>query len=1051
MHRKWIAASSLFLAPWAFTAVTQKPIDFNRDIRPVLSDNCFACHGPDEQKRMAGLRLDTPEGALQGGAIVPGNSAGSKVIARITSEKKGMRMPPAATNKILTPAQIDLLKRWIDQGAKWESHWSFRPVVQPEVPRISNAKWVRNPIDAFVLARLDREGLKPSPEALRETLLRRVTLDLTGLPPTPAEVDSFLADKSPDAYEKRVDELLARPQHAERLAMKWLDLARYADTHGYHIDSHRDMWHWRDWVIDAFRRNLPYDQFTIQQIAGDLLPNPTRDQLMATGFNRNHMINYEGGAIPEEYLSEYIVDRVETTSTVWLGLTMGCARCHDHKYDPITQRDFYRFFAFFNSVNEEGLDGRFGNAKPILQLPDDKQKKKLDNLRSEISLREEMLCDENVEPAFEAWEPHHAGRMKVPSREGLKLHYEFENHLADTSGHYKHGFAARGDATYAGGMIGQSLVLSGETQVDLTKEPVATPDRPFTIAFWVRWSSSANALLQQVSDPESRRGFEILLEKGVPIGDLKRGAELVLRFTNQWPSDALEVRPAKLVEQNVWTHIAIISDGSTRGSGLKFFFNGQPVDARITKDSLSRIALDGGTLQIGNKALAVPYKGQIDDIRIYERALDTPELDLLAIHEPARSILVAPGSKSRDQRTRIREYFLKFEAPEALRNAYAELKELKEEKAKLDKIVPNTMIMAEMHDPRETHILARGDYRNKGEQVEPGTPSALPPLPSGAPANRLGVAQWLVDPAHPLTSRVAVNRFWQLYFGDGLVKTSQDFGSQGDSPTHPQLLDWLAAEFMKSSWNMRALERLILTSSTYRQSSQASRELLEKDPENRLYARGARVRLPAEVVRDNALAISGLLNPAIGGPSVFPYQPDGLWEEIAYGDVFTAQSYTPSHGKDLYRRSMYSFWKRTSPPPSLATFDAPDREKCTARRPRTNTPLQALVLMNDPTYVEAARGLAQRLILEAGNDPGKRITYAYRLALARKPNGRELQVLRDLAEQNTSTYRRNKEAALKLLAAGESRYDPKVDPVELAAWATVSSVILSLDETITKE
>ncbi len=1057
MTRFWPLAALLTLARAVSAAgPAVKPVDFNREVRPILSDNCFACHGPDEKHRMAGIRLDTREGAFaerKGPAlIVPGNSAASRLIKRISAAKPALRMPPPAFNKTLNEKQIATLERWIDEGAKWETHWSFTPPQRPAMPLVSQPKWTRNPIDAFVMARLDREGLKPSTEADRATLLRRLYLDLTGLPPKPEDIDSFLADKTPGAYERRVEKLLASPQHAERLAMHWLDLARYADTHGYHIDSHRDMWHWRDWVIDAFQRNMPYNQFTVEQIAGDLLDHPTRSQRLATGFHRNHMINFEGGAIADEYQTEYVVDRVEVTSTVWMGLTMGCTRCHDHKYDPLSQRDFYRMFAFYNTVAEKGLDGRAGNAEPMLQLTTDEQEQRLAFIARKVKENDEALEADAVAGAQKSWERQAASSLPVPTHNGLIAHYEMDNHLADTSGGYAHGQAVRGDVTFSEGMVGKSATLSGETQVSFGDAGRIDARKPFTLALWVKYSTVRETpLLQKVQDAKSRRGFELLMSEAVTIPDLKRGAHVVFRLTHQWPDNAIEIRTRDRIVQGQWTHLAIVSDGSGKAGGLRLFVDGKTAPVEITRDGLTGSIENAGALSIGDKALGLPYKGQLDDLRLYGRALDEGEPLLLAREYPVRSILTTIGKRSKDQNNRVRDYYLTHAAPQSWRDRYAETRVLKAEKVRLDKTIPNTMVMAEMDEPRMTHVLGRGDYRNKGEVVTPGVPAALPPLPTGFPANRLGLAKWLVDPSHPLTARVAVNRFWQLYFGTGIVKTAEDFGSQGEPPSHPALLDWLATEFVRTGWDVRAIERLIVLSSTYRQSSKATPELIEKDPENRLLARGSRFRLQAELVRDNALAIGGLLDPDVGGPSVYPYQPKGVWEDVAYGDVFSAQAYPESSPRDLHRRSMYTFWKRTAPPAALATFDAPDREKCTARRSRTNTPLQALVLMNDPTYLEAARSLAQRVIREAGRDPGKRLQLAYRVALARKPTSKELQALRDLAEVQTADYRKNRDRARLLLEVGQSKPETSIEPSELAAWTTVASAILSLDETITRE
>jgi mono/diheme cytochrome c family protein len=1042
-------AAALFLGADA-------PVDFHREIRPILSDNCFTCHGPDGQQRMAGLRLDTREGAFAERPgyriLAPGDPAQSRLYQRI-SATGATRMPPPGHPKSLTVAQIALIRRWIEQGAAWKTHWSFTAPVRPAEPRVRGRAWPRNSIDSFVLARLEAEGLKPSAEADRATLIRRLSLDLTGLPPSPAEVDAFLKDRAPDAYERLVERLLASPHHGERLAMEWLDLARYADTHGYHIDSHRDMFHWRDWVVRAFNANMPYDRFTIEQIAGDLLPSPTREQLLATGFNRNHMINYEGGAIAEEYLVEYVVDRVETTSMVWLGLTMGCSRCHDHKYDPISQKDFYRFFAFFNTIQEKGLDGRTGNAEPLLALSTPEQKSVLAEIESSIAARQKQMPAAEIAALQADWEKTRAATLPLEPREGLIAHWEFDDHLSDTSGAYRHARLVRGEATYGEGMIGRAATLSGETHVGFGD--AASWDRAdrFSIAFWARWSTNKEVLLlQKIDAGAARQGWEIESDEFAPLPDLKRGSRLVARFIHRWPDSAIQVRTRERFFLNEWHHIVVTHDGSGRAAGVGVYLDGKPQELEILQDSLAGSFRSAAPLEAGNKALGNAYKGALDDLRLYGRVLAPEEIGVLAVHHPIRSLLLSGSPRrSNAQRDRLRDYFLTRDAPEKYRILHAELNRLQREKAELEKSIPTSMVMREMTAGRETYVLGRGDYRNRTEKVTPGAPSVLPPLAPDAPLNRLGLARWLVDPSNPLTARVAVNRLWQMYFGTGLVKTAEDFGSQGEPPSHPELLDWLATEFVRTGWDVRAMERLIVLSATYRQSSRAAEDLVARDPENRLLARGPRFRLPAEIVRDNALAASGLLNREMGGPGVYPYQPKNVWEDIAYGDVYSAQRYPPSRGADLYRRSMYTFWKRTAPPPSLAAFDAPDREKCLARRARTNTPLQALVLMNDPTYVEAARALAARAIKEAGADESRRIAVAFRNIVARPPSARETRLLRDLARAQLAEYRRNPAAARALLEVGESRPEAGVSAAELAAWTMVASTILSMDEAITKE
>jgi Protein of unknown function (DUF1553)/Protein of unknown function (DUF1549)/Concanavalin A-like lectin/glucanases superfamily/Planctomycete cytochrome C len=1032
---------------------TVAPISFNREILPILSNNCFACHGPDENKRETKFHFDTQEGAFRKkGVIVPGDAAGSLLVERITNPDVDERMPPAETGHVLTAKQIDLLRRWIDEGAKWDTHWAFLAPKRPEPPVVGSreARWVRTPIDQFILARLAREGLKPSPEADQTTLLRRLTYDLTGLPPTPEAIDSFLADQSPDAYEKRVDLLLQSPRYGERMAMPWLDAARYADTHGYHIDNLRGMWPWRDWVINAFNRNMPFDQFAVEQIAGDLLPNATRDQKVASGFNRNHMINFEGGAIADEYQVEYVIDRVEATSSAFMGLTMGCARCHSHKFDPITHKEFYQFFAFFNAVPELGLDGRTGNAPPLIQLPSPEQQARLEALTAAIDTHEAALADVVVAPLQAAWEAT-LPEKAAPSWAGLTAYYELDGNFSDISGRYQHGRTVTGDPTFDAGQVGRAVSFDGDTQVSFGNVGAFDRTDPFSLAVWLKGRGNLPmSVFQKLDDEQHRRGYEWAFEDVALVGIQRWAAKLSVTLASD-ASKKLQVRTRERLRLGDWHHVALVYDGSGKAAGLRLFVNGKRFDTEIVRDTLSGPIKTDAALRVGSKTLGTPYIGQIDDLRLYDRMLTPDQIEQLAIHDTTRVIVSGVhGKRSPNEAAQAREYFLTYAAPQTLRTVYAELRSLQRQKGELDLLVPTAMVMGEMPKPRETFVLARGDYRNQTEKVQPGVPAMLPPLPDGAPLNRLTLARWLVRPDHPLTSRVAVNRFWQMYFGVGIVKTQEDFGVQGEAPAHPELLDWLATEFVRSGWDIRAMQRLIVTSATYRQSARVTPALLERDPENRLLARGPRIRLPAEMIRDTALAASGLLNDQIGGPSVSPYQPKGLWEEMAFGDGFSGQAYEQSHGRDLYRRGMYTLWKRTVPPASLATFDAPNREKCTARRALTNTPLQALTLMNDPTYVEASRALAQRALLEGGPDPVSRLTYAFRLATTRKPSGKETKVLRTLLDQRLASFRLNPRNALELLAVGESPRDPALDPVELAAWTTVTSVIFNLDETVNK-
>lgn len=1052
--RPVILLSLGFVGIQSFCATTPA-IDFDRQVRPILSDNCFACHGPDEKHRMMGIHFDTKEGAFgKPGVIVPGDSAHSKMYLRISNPNVAMRMPPSYSGRKLTETQIETIKNWIDAGAKWESHWSFVPPKRPEIPAVKDTAWVRTPIDSFVLAKLEQQGLHPSPETDRATLLRRVTFDLTGLPPTPAELNAFLADKSPNAYEKVVDRLLASPHYGERMAMQWLDFARYADTHGYHIDSAREMWPWRDWVIGAFNRNMPYDEFTIEQIAGDMLPHPTQPQIIATGFNRNHMINFEGGAIPEEYQNEYIVDRIEATSTTWLGITLGCARCHDHKYDPLTQKDFYSFGAFFNSVPEKGLDGYKGNAVPYLQLPSPQQTQMKQMLLEAIKKE-----DAKIDVAQSAWERDERSIQAVDAKSGLVDEYAFDGTLENQLHPDRAGKVLSGKLTYTDGRVGRAVDLDEEPNVSLGSVGAFRADQPFSVALWVKADGpSGMALLQHyATSPKSGAGYEIALDYCA-----NHQCNVIVRLKGQGPAAGIEVKSKQGVsrgkqasndeEAGVWSHLIVSYDGSAKAKGIQIYIDGRNVPIDTVSDNLGAMAsFEAGELQIGNKDWGTPLKGQIADLRFYNRRLYAAEALQIGLLNPLHTVLSIPSERrSEDQAKWLRTYFVAEVANRAEQQLNTDYQTLNRGLDQLNREIPSTMIMAEMDKPRDTFILARGDYRNRGQKVSPDTPAVLPPLPRDAPRNRLTLAKWLVDPGNPLTARVAVNHFWQMYFGIGIVKTAGDFGSQGDPPSNQALLDWLATEFIRTKWDVKAMQRLIVTSAVYRQSSAVSPELLEKDPLNQLLARGPRFRLPAEMIRDNALAISGLLNDKIGGRSVSPYQPKGLWEEMAFGGDFSAQKYEQSHGADLYRRSMYTFWKRSVPYPSLNTFDAPDREKCTAQRSVTNTPLQALVLWNDPTYVEAARALAQRDLEQAGPGDADRIRFAFRLATDRDPTAQELNILDSLYQKEAAKYAADKKAAGKLISVGESKPDPRLAPSQLAAWTLVTSAILNMDETITK-
>lgn len=1025
-------------------------VDFDRDIRPVLSENCFACHGPDTAKLKAGLRLDLKGGALKptkSGAIpvIPGKPDQSVLIQRVSSNDDDERMPPPSAEKRLTQQQIRLLRSWIEEGAKYEGHWAFQPPQRPPIPVVQHRDWPRNQIDNFIIARLEAEGLQPRLEADRRTLIRRLSLDLTGLPPTPEEAEAFVVDPSPQAYEHLVDRLLASPHYGERMAVDWLDAARFADTHGYHIDPGRDMTHWRDWVIQAYNQNLPFDQFTIDQLAGDLLPNATTDQKIASGFNRNNMINFEGGAIPEEYQTAYVVDRVRTTSTTWLGLTMACAQCHDHKYDPITQKDYYRFYAFFNHVPENGLDGQKGNAVPLLLLPTPKMKKTLAGISSQLTTAESRVKKlEAAVPDRQAnWEREFVRSSKpTQDAEGLLASLEF----SETAVLSREGTALVGSyqgaepPTLSPGKVGEAVSLSGageSYEADIAWNPDGST--AFSFGAWLILRDKAGAVLSKM-DPELR-GFDLLLRDG----------KLTVDLIGQSPNHALQVMTKDGVPMGTWFHALVTYDGSSKAEGLRIYVDGHLQPLEIKRDKLSGTIRNTAPLRIGKRPDAPDFNGALDDLRLYARCLTEAEAATLASRPYLEIAAIPAPQRTTEQQTELSRYFREFHDPE-LQQVQDEVTRLRQAKADYERTIPTTMVMQEMTNPRDTFILIRGQYNKHGDKVTAGVPSFLGAWPAGAPTNRLGLAKWLVSPEQPLTARVIMNRFWQMYFGTGIVKTAEDFGTQGEYPSHPELLDWLATEFIRTGWDVKAMQRLIVESATYRQSSVAAPELIAKDPENRLLARGPRLRLQAEFIRDQALAISGLLNPSIGGHSVSPYQPAGLWEELAYRDDgrnWTAQTYEQSHGADLYRRTMYTFWKRTSPPPTLTTFDAPDRETCVVRRPRTNTPLQALVLMNDPTYIEAARKLAERLMTEAAGEDN-RIELAFHLTMTRSAKPPELKVLERIYESQRAAYQKDLPGALRLLNVGESPRNEQLDPEELAAWTVIANVILNLDETITK-
>ena len=1029
-----------------------RKVNFNRDILPILSDTCFTCHGPDDGQRQAGLRLDTREGLFADrvgyALVVPGEPSRSRLVQRISSRERAARMPPAWSDRELTNEQIDLIQQWIQQGANWQSHWAFIAPGATAPPKTQNTGWRRNAIDSFVLAELERQGLTPSPEAERPTLIRRVTLDLTGVPPSTAEVDDFLHDPSPNAYEKVVDRLLTSPRYGEHMAWQWLEAARYADSNGYQTDGEREMWRWRDWVIDAFNRNMPFDQFTIEQLAGDMLPNATLDQKIATAFNRNHRGNGEGGIIPEEYAVEYVVDRVDTTSTVWLGLTMGCARCHDHKYDPFTQKEFYRLFAFFNNVPERGNAVKHGNSPPMIKTPTPEQQIELQTLKQKLATAQQRFAElaPEVSAAQDLWERSLQGREPTDWSidEGLLAHYPLDGNARNTADESerddsKSGEFQEGAATFVPARINQGASFDGKRFIEAGDVANFGFYDKFSLGAWVYAKGEMDgAILSRLEDTAEASGYSLSLKDGK--------VQLVLCV--RWLDDAIRVESESRLSSSRWHHVMATYDGSRVANGTRIYVDGEPVNITVLLDELNQDFKIKEPLRIGSLVGSKGrFHGYIDDLRIYSTDLRAEDVRIVAISDPISDIVAIPSQyRSKRQKEKLRRFFLEEHSPRAVASQWKELVALRNQKEQFEESIPTTMVMQEMDTPRDTFVLARGAYDKPSEKVTADVPAIFPPMPNGEKKDRLGFARWLVAPSNPLTARVVMNRYWQKYFGRGLVSTAENFGSQGERPTHPQLLDWLAVEFIRRGWDVKALQKTIVMSATYRQSSKVRRELLQKDPRNLLLARAPRLRLPAAVVRDQALAASGLLVERIGGPSVRPHQPPGLWKELV-----GAVEYVPDSGGNLYRRSLYTFWKRTIPPPSMAMFDASDRDTCVVRESRTNTPLQALNLMNDVTYVEASRVLAERIMIEGGATPEERIALAFRLATARPPGAGELEILIRSFHHHLSNYKTNRTEAQQLISMGESPRHEKLDISEVAAYTSVASLILNLDETVTKE
>ena len=1002
-------------------------LSFSADIRPLLSKYCISCHGPDKAKRKADLRLDVPESAFAdlGGyaAIIPGKPEESEIYLRMVTKEKDDIMPPPDAKNPMSQEDIEKLKQWIAEGAPFEDHWAFSAPVRKPVPKVPNQDWNKHPIDAFLFEKMAEKGLKPQVTASKETLLRRAFLSLTGLPPAPADILRFADDQSGDAYGKQVDRLLQSRQYGEHRARYWLDAARYGDTHGLHLDNERAIWPYRDWVIQALNDNKPFDTFTIEQLAGDLLPNPGIDQLVATGFNRCNVTTSEGGAIPEEFAVRYGVDRVNTLTTVWMGVTVGCAQCHDHKFDPFTQKEFYQLFAYYNNLDEKAMDGNAFIYPPTVQLTSDEDHEKLASFdqkieRIEKAIRVNLASIDYEDPGRRAKDKERKDYIWIEDElpEGAKA--------SDADGGWKF-VSGSGFPTYQG-IKSHRRSAQGSEQHFFTearsKLVVGSGDTLFTYVYLDPIKPPKSIMLQFHTNDWEHRAF--WGEDVIPHGSGKGAG-------HQWLGD--------LPEPGQWVRLEVPADsvGLSAGDRLDGWAFSQ-FDGTVYWDhSGIHTQIPQGNEGFQSLSVWMHFIGQAKDAGLPK--------DLKTIAKKGTD------KRSNAENQILRDYFLEHVCSETqflFSALHDQKKQLSDDKSKYEQAIPISLISKERKETRETFVLVRGEYDKRADQVQPAVPEILPPLPEGAPNNRLGLAQWLVDPAHPLTARVMVNRFWHQHFGRPLVITAEDFGTQGELPSHPELLDWLAVEFIESGWDMKHIHRLIVTSAAFKQSSAISPQALEIDPENRFLSHGPRYRLDAEVLRDSALFISGLLVEKMGGKGVKPYQPSGLWKAVAYPSSTTA-NYKRDNGDALYRRSIYTFVKRTSPPPSMSTFDAPNREACTVKRERTNTPLQALAMMNDIQYVEAARCFAERVVEQSLPETEQRLNYAMQLATGRTLAEDELKLLGNLYTEHMATFKKNQEAAKGLIQTGEAPRISDATPEELASLTMICNLILNLDEIMT--
>ncbi len=1089
----------------AYEAKLPENVDYNLHIKPILSDRCFKCHGPDKAKIEAGLQLANFDGAtlkLKSGAkaIDPGNIGNSELVARILSKDPEEVMPTPKSHLTLSDEEKALLIKWIEQGAEYKEHWSLAKIEKPKVPKAGQSflarwglkddeetKWVKNEIDNFVLSKLNEKGLKPAPQADKNALLRRLSMDLTGLPPTPGEVETFLKDISPNAYEKVVDRLMKSPHFGEQQAVSWLDLARYADSNGYQDDALRTIYPYRDWVIKAFNQNMPLDSFVLYQLAGDLLPAPTKDMMVATAFNRNHSQSEEDGIVPEEYQVEYVADRTNTFGKAFLGLTMECCRCHDHKYDPISQKDYYSMFAFFNNVNEHGQSPHISASSPIMTLPRPEAEKQVKYIKNQLSKIEKAATYNAlaVRQRFENWLAKGAANQLISPQKELLINVSFDRKEIRLEGEKKdkkrttfRNFANDSLAMEIYGdwenmpvsiksPRGLGLKLVGESYLKIheTANWWKTPDfnhravgnfernQPFTVSLWVG-----------IIDPKfkgsifNRHSGALSAFRGYECQRLEDG-RLAFRISNVWPDSAIDFETDYVLKPNQWTYITMTYDGLSKSDGLKVYINGQPAKGKFISDNLTGSLIWEKNHNIQKSYAASTnfsfgrmhttfYKGYaVDELKVFGRVLTPLEVqsELTQKDLVQHTLRIAAEKRTDRQQEALFDYFITHIDPMSKELVTKRQKLIGEETEVLNKEI-DMMVTRDRKFPRKTYILQRGVYDAHGEEVEPETPLQVGKLPEGFPRNRLGLTQWLLSEENSLFARVMANRLWQNYFGNGLVKTQEDFGNQGELPSHPELLDWLAAKYREEKWDTKAFIKRLVMSAAYQQSSKATKEQIEADPDNKWLARGSSYRFSAEQVRDNALAASGLLVRKIGGPSVYPYQPAGIWEALATRNV---TNYVQQHGDSLYRRSMYTIWKRTSPPPMMLNFDSPDRSLCTVRRQKTATPLQALVTLNDPQFVEAARVLAERTMKQKA-DTDSRIRWFFLAVVSRNPRPNELKILKNLYETELQAFVKEPQRAESLLSTGEYPGDKSLNTAELAAFTVVANTLLNYDEAVVK-